>query len=95
MATVFYKTFKNNENWDYKFSRKDGIITAKAVSCWKKLRYEVNGLDMEKLPDHQEPEAEEQQVYTPRPKGQVVLAWILATAVAIGVCLQFYWMMNT
>ncbi len=38
---------------------------------------------------------EEKPKYVPRPKFQLVIAWTLAALVAIGVCLQYYWMMNT
>ncbi|MFI3313962.1 MAG: hypothetical protein R3Y62_08750 [Eubacteriales bacterium] len=50
---------------------------------------------MDKLPEHYEPEVEEKPKYTPRPKGQLILAWTLIAVVVAGVLLQFYWMMNT
>lgn len=49
-----------------------------------------------KLPERQpepEPEAEKPK-YTPRPKWQIVFAWVLVGIVVAGVIASYLWMMS-
>ncbi len=50
-----------------------------------------------RLPDPmpQESSAEESEIsYTPRPKWQLLLAWILVAVLLLGILGSYYWMMS-
>ena len=49
-----------------------------------------DGWEQERLPDAPPPEPEK-QTYTPRPKWQVVMAWVLLVIVVLGVANLCYW----
>jgi len=38
---------------------------------------------------------EEKQPFTPRPKWQLVLAWILVIIMALGIVSSYYWIMRS
>ena len=44
-----------------------------------------------RLPDAPESEPEEKEHYTPRPKWQVIFAWVLLCIVVLGVSNICYW----
>ena len=45
----------------------------------------------ERLPEHYEPPVQEPEKYTPRPKGQVIFAWVLLGIVIASVLNICYW----
>ena len=53
-----------------------------------------DGWEQERLPDAP-PEEKPKQTYTPRPKWQVVLAWVLLVIVVLGVLNLCYWQLTS
>ena len=50
-----------------------------------------NESQADRLPDPQIPDQEEHKPYEPRPKWQVVMAWVLLGIVILGVLNICYW----
>ena len=50
-----------------------------------------NESQADRLPDPQIPDQEEHKPYVPRPKWQVVMAWVLLGIVILGVLNICYW----
>lgn len=42
-------------------------------------------------PSQQEPQEQPEHPYTPRPKWQIILAWVLFGIMVVGILLYYYW----